>query len=58
MQDNAYLKDLGRVLVIPKVQLDDEGTYTCIVKGRTQTDRKDFTLTIAGSYHTIMVDYL
>lgn len=42
----AYTKDYNRVLVIPNIQFGDEGTYTCNVKGRSNTDQKSLLLTI------------
>ncbi|XP_078334418.1 contactin-like isoform X2 [Crassostrea virginica] len=44
----AYTRNFDRVLVIPNVQFTDEGTYTCHVTGRTQTESKDFLLTIGA----------
>ncbi|XP_062597983.1 contactin-like [Saccostrea cucullata] len=44
----AYVRNFGRVLVIPNVQFMDEGSYTCHVTGRTQVASKDFLLTIGA----------
>lgn len=46
LPSKAYTQNFDRVLVIPNVQFTDEGTYTCHVQGRTQTESKDFLLTI------------
>lgn len=50
LPSKAYTQNFDRVLVIPNVQFTDEGTYTCHVQGRTQTESKDFLLTINGQF--------
>ncbi|XP_022311293.1 contactin-like [Crassostrea virginica] len=42
----AYTKDYNRVLVIPDIQFGDEGTYSCLVRGRINADDKDVFLSI------------
>lgn len=44
----AYTKDYNRVLVIPDIQFGDEGTYSCLVRGRINADDKDVFLSIDG----------
>lgn len=59
LPSKAYTQNFDRVLVIPNVQFTDEGTYTCHVQGRTQTESKDFLLTINGQFvlKRILIDF-
>lgn len=45
----SYLDNFNRVLIIPKVQIEDQGEYICIVSNDRDTKEKSVTLTIQGN---------
>lgn len=46
----SYLTSFNRVLIIPKVQVEDQGEYNCHVFNDRDSKDKSVTLTIQGNY--------
>lgn len=54
----SYLTSYNRVLIIPKVQVEDQGEYNCHVFNNRDSKEKSVTLTIQGDYKLMLFSIL
>lgn len=47
----SYLTNFNRVLIIPQVQIEDQGEYNCRVVNDRDSKDKSVTLTVQGKIH-------
>jgi hypothetical protein len=53
----SYLTSYNRVLIIPKVQVEDQGEYSCHVFNDRDSKEKSVSLTIQGDYKLLLFSY-
>lgn len=51
----SHLTSYNRVLIIPHVQVEDQGEYNCHVFNDRDSKEKSLTLTIQGNYKLLLL---